>query len=392
MRAHDFAASRLATARTLAWALLFGGWIVLGALGRQHLPMWAAGQAPVALWLATLGAALVGSARRPPTLHALRGMLAAAGLVLAVALAATGRGGAGVALMGAAVAWGVLLVAVSLAVRSLRLAQPALPPAPLLPAAAGAGLAWLVSGEIAGLHERLDAIALALVVAALAVALLPGARAAVRPTTGCRAGLFDCSLALPSLSAWRRIGNWPLHAAALAMLPMMAALPAMADWCAASQAWLGAATAWHLAAMVLPALALRAWLQRVQRRRLNGVVAALLLAGGLALPGWPGLSGLMLAAMLHALAWSLAWGAPMLSREVAPRAAAQPVRVQSMATLGAALSMATAVLALGIAIDRFGPQALMAVHAALAVAGGAGLLLAAASRAAAIAKTTEATS
>ena len=254
------AAWRLATARTLAWALLLGAWIVLGVLGRQHLPMWAAGQAPVALWLATIGATLVASARRPPTRHTLRAVLVTAGLGLALALAATGRGGGGVALMAAAVAWGVLLVAVSLAARSLRLAQPGLPPAPLLPAAAGAGVAWLVTGELPGLNERLDAIALALVVAALAVALLLGARATVRPTRGCRAGLFDCSLALPSLSAWRRRGDWPLHAAALAMLPMMAALPAMADWCVMLPAWLEAATAWHLAAMFLPALALRAGL------------------------------------------------------------------------------------------------------------------------------------
>jgi len=387
------AAWRLATARTLAWALLFGGWIVLGTLGRQHLPTWAAGQAPVALWLVTLGATLVGSARRPPTPRALRTVLAGAGLGLAVALAAIGRGGAGAAVMSAAVCWGVLLVAVSLAVRSLRFAQPGLPPAPLLPAATGAGVAWLGTGELPGLHERLDAIGLALAVAALAVALLLAARATGRAPGGCRAALFDCSLALPSLSAWRRSGDWPLHAAALAMLPMMAALPAMVDWCAVSPPWFGAATAWHLAAMVLPAVTLRAWLQRVARRRLNGVVAVLLLAGGLALLGWPGLYGLMLAAVLHALAWSLAWAAPMVSRERAPRAAAQPARLQGLAPLGAALSMAAAVLALGIAIDRFGPQALMAVHAALAVVGSAGLLMmSATSRRAAMVETTEAPS
>jgi hypothetical protein len=88
-------------------------------------------------------------------------------------------------------------------------------------------------------------------------------------------------------------------------------------------------------------------------------------------------------------AWSLAWAAPMLSREAAPSAAPRPPRVQGMATLGAAVSTAAAVLALGIAIDRFGPQALLAVHAAPAVAGGAGLLVAAALRVAAMAKTKE---
>ncbi len=356
---------RLATVRTLAWALLFGGWTVLGTLGRHHLPAWAAGQAPVALWLATVGAALALSARGSPQALPLRALLCGAGLALATLLAAAGRGGGGVALMGAAVAWGVVLVAVSMAVRRLRLEQPRRPPAPLLPALAGAAIAWACSGELARLHERLDALAVALLAAALTVSLLLGARAAARPSSGCRAGLFDCSLPMPSLAAWRERRDWPLQAAALAMLPMMAALPAMVDWCASAPGWWAAdAMAWHLAAMVLPALGARAWLQRVGRRRLNTVLAGLLLAGGVSMLAWPGLNGLMLCALLHAAAWSLAWAAPMLRREVL----SAPARAQRVATVGVAVMTACAVLALGLAIDRFGPPALMAVHGALALA------------------------
>ncbi len=383
--------------RALAWALLFGGWIVLGTLGRHYLPAWAAGQAPVALWLATVGATLVLSARRSPMLLPLRAVLCGAGLVLATMLAAVGRGGGGAALMGAATAWGVLLVAVSMAVRRLRLEQPGLPPTPLLPALAGAGIAWLCSGELPRLHERLDGLAVALAGSALTVSVLTvsvslslAARAAVRPPGGCRAGLFDCSLPVPSLAAWRYSRDWPVQAAALAMLPMMAALPAMADWCAIASAWLAPdATAWHLAAMVLPALGLRAWLTRVSRRRLNGVVAALLLAGGASMLAWPGVNGLMLTALLHAAAWSLAWAAPMLRREVLAPAAPPLARMQGVATMGAAVMTAFAVLALGMAIDRFGPPALMAVHAALALAGLTGLLVSAASRSVTPVKTQE---
>jgi hypothetical protein len=370
----------LGLVRTLAWALLFGGWIVLGTLGRQHLAPWAAGQAPVALWLATIGALLALAARRPPTLRQLRATLVAAGLVLAFALATAGRGGGGPALALAAIAWGVLLVAVSLVVRALRLMQAGVPPAPLLPALAGAVLVWLASGDPGRLHDRLDVIALALAVAALTVAALVIARAPAYQPSGCRSGLFDCSLPMPSMAAWHRTGAWPMHAAALAMLPMMAALPVMAEWCGATPGWFADGTVWHLGAMVVPALCLRGWLQRADHQRVNAAVAALLLAGGVALLVWPGLNGLIAAALLHAMAWSLGWAAPMVRREAVAAGASRPARVHGPATLAQAGLTAVAVLALGMAIEVAGLQALVAVHAALAVMALAGVLISAGRR------------
>ena len=54
--------ARLWAARALAWALLFGGWFVLGALGHARTPAGAGvGMAavwPTALWLLAVGALL----------------------------------------------------------------------------------------------------------------------------------------------------------------------------------------------------------------------------------------------------------------------------------------------------------------------------------------------
>lgn len=365
------AAWRLALIRTLAWALLFAGWLVLGGLGRLHLAQWAGGQLPVALWLAGIGALLALVARRPLPAWAMQGALVGAALVVGVALVVADRGGDALAVLAAAAAWSGLLVAMSATVRALRAAQARIPPAPLLPALAGAALAWTVH------DSRLATVALVGSAVALTLAVLPGSRIARtgQPFSACRAGLFDCSLPLPSVAAWRRSSDWPLHAATLVMLPMMAALPAMSEWCGAAPGWLGSVTAWHLGAMLLPALCLRTWLSRLNRPALNAGLAALLLAGALVLLSWPGLNGLMLAQLLHATAWSLAWAAPMLARDAAalPRT---PSRVApASTTLAQASLVATAVLLLGWALDRFGPPALAAVHAGLAGVALLGLLL-----------------
>ena len=154
-------AARLALARSVAWALLFGGWLALGAFGRQHLPLWAAGQVPVALWLAAVGTLLAVMRQRTIDTAVLRAALVGAGLLTAVALAAVSRGGGAAALLLAAGAWAALLVTVSFAVRSLRLAQAHTPPAPLAPALAGAALAWAATGDL-GSAGATDLAALAL--------------------------------------------------------------------------------------------------------------------------------------------------------------------------------------------------------------------------------------
>jgi hypothetical protein len=150
-------AARLALVRTLAWAMLFGGWLVLGRLGRQHLPLWAGGQLPIALWLATIGALLALAARwpcKPPTLRVVQ--VGAGAVAGAAGVAAGHAAGTMTAVMLMALAWGVLLVAVSTGVRALRLAQSGTPPAPLLPAAGGALLACVVAGELGDLRGGSD--------------------------------------------------------------------------------------------------------------------------------------------------------------------------------------------------------------------------------------------
>ena len=83
------APQRLWLARAIAWALLLGGWLVLGTLGRQHLPQAAGGQAPVALWLTTVGGALalVGRWRWSAPALALLGRSAIALLLVAASFA-----------------------------------------------------------------------------------------------------------------------------------------------------------------------------------------------------------------------------------------------------------------------------------------------------------------
>lgn len=137
-------------------------------------------------------------------------------------------------------------------------------------------------------------------------------------------------------------GPWPLAAARAAMLPMMATLPAMGAWCSAA-GWSPTTMALvHAAAMLAPPL--------LVGRASDTACRALLLAGGAALL-LPGLQGLMLASTLHAAA--------------AGAACAGALPVRSRAGL---LVLAAAVLATGFGIDRFGPAALVVLHAALALA------------------------
>lgn len=372
------AAIRLWLARALAWALLLSGWLVLGALGRQYLPGWAGGQWAPALWLAVIGLLLAAVARRPPALRMLRLALPVAGAAAALALAAAGRGGGAWAIAAAAVAWAGLLVAASLGVRALRQVQPCRPAAPLLPALLGAVAAWVLAGDVVALPGRAGRVAAALTGAALLLAALLPARAVL--TQGCRSGLFDCSLPLIMLRGWRDTARWPVQAAALAMLPMMATLPLLAEWCAGPGRSPAAMVLLHLAAMVLPALGAQAWLRRAGPAQLGAVVGALLVSGALAPAAWPGVDGLMGGALLQAAAWSLAWAAPMLAPlgGTMPDARPHPAAA-GRAAVWAAACMALLVLAVGAAVDAYGPVALAAVHALLGTMVAAGLLLAAAS-------------
>jgi len=354
---------RLVLARTLAWALWFGGWLVLGEAGHRHMPLWAGGLLPLALWLAGVGLLLLGLQRRRVSM----GVLRAALLASATALAGMGVAvGTPALLLGSALAWSMLLVAASLTVQALRRQAPSRPPAPLVPATAGALLAW----SLVAVSDMSTAHGAAVAVAALALALLVPRRAS--PVPACRGGLFDCSLPAPDAARWRHPSNWPQQAALLAMLPMMATLPAMAVWCRSD--WgLSPATGllWHLAAMLLPALLMRHALARAPAQVRNVMVVALMGASAVAMWARPGLDGLMWVALLQAAAWSLAWAGPML------RPPAETNRAQHAPEAGSAsrlLAPPLLVLALGVLTADFGPDALRAVQAllaALALAGAA---------------------
>jgi hypothetical protein len=347
---------RLALARTLAWALLFGGWLVLGEAGQRQLPLWAGGLVPLALWLAGLGVLLGLLQGRRVSIRHLRTVLLAAGSVLACIGLMPGRSAP---VLLAALAWSLLLVAASLSVQALRRATPSRPPAPLVPATAGALLAW----SLVSLPGASAWPGVAIAAAALALALLVPRSAA--PVPACRGGLFDCSLPWPDPARWRRVADWPRQAALLAMLPMMATLPAMADWCRSDWGLSPASsTLWHLAAMLLPALLLRRWLARAGEQARGVAVTLLMVASGGAMWAYPGLAGLMVVTLLQAIAWSLVWAWPMLR----PSGAA-PIARRSSA-LGAAmrtLAPAFAVLALGSFTADLGPDALRAAQALLAV-------------------------
>lgn len=366
-------ALRLALVRTLAWALLIGGWLVLGALGRQHLPLLAGGQAPVALWLVTMAGGLALLKDRRLSMPTLRMALAGAGGVAAAALLALNHrsGPAGGWVLLAAGAWGVLLLGASFCVQALRRAGTQRPPAPFSAAVAGAALSWAVAGDLVAVSRSADGVALAVLVAALvAAALVPHG---VKAVSACRAGLFDCALHLPGWRPWRDPAQWPRLAAALVMLPMMAALSRMSEWCGADDGMAlsaPATVALHLGAMLLPAWGLPA---SVPPKWLRTGVALAMLASGLVLLLWPGLAGLMAASLWQAVAWSLAW---CLSMQALP--VPQPLTPPSDALwhrVGRIVPLAAsggAVLALGVAMDAAGPDALVTIHATLAVLATAG--------------------
>lgn len=396
----SLAASRLWLARALAWSLLMGGWLALGGLGQQHLPRLAGGLAPLALWLLAIGLGLAwaGSGRQTVSASALRCTLLVAATVSAGALLGVARGPSAAGwLLLAAGGWALLLLAASRAVRALRQRQRQAPPSPVLPAITGALLAWAWAGDHLALRPSPVILAAALLVAALGLAaLLPRTLAGL---TACRAGLFDCSLPLLTARRWRHLQDWPQAAAALSMLPMMVSLAPMADWCATLPALGGGAarlSLLHLAAMLGPALVLTwvaaavgAMVQALRRpvrvpggqpgQTLALATGTLLAAGGLALLAWPGLAGLMAASLLHGMAWSLAWAGSLRSTRPTP-IASEHTRHPAGASNAAAAAWrpaaltAAAVLALGLAIDQHGPAALATVHAALALAGGLGLL------------------
>ncbi len=357
--------ARLWAARALAWALLFGGWFVLGALGHARTPIGAgvglAAVWPIALWLLGVGA-LLGLTQG----HGSSRARLAWGIGLATSIAAwalsAGPGSAPLAAL--ALAWAALLVGASRAVRLLRQSQSELPPAPVAPAIVGAALAWLLAGDLSGVAQHPGLTSAALGLAATLLAVLVPARA--HDAKGCRTGLFDCSLPFASLTKWGPVADWPLRAAAFVMLPMMTTLPTLTERCAAAGTSVAAMTALHLTAMLLPAWAAMPFARSMSARQLRAAVTALLITGAVLPWLWAGWNGLMTASLLHCTAWSLAWAVPMLQRD-APRAAARG------SALGAGACSAIALMALGLAIEQLGLAALQVCLVGLALVAFAGV-------------------
>ncbi len=155
------------------------------------------------------------------------------------------------------------------------------------------------------------------------------------------------------------------------MLPMMAALPEMAERCASDGLKASAVAALHFAAMVCPAWLLRNRLGHWPRARLAGVVGACLGAGGFAIALGEHRGALLAGMLLHGVAWSLAWAGPMLARD-SPARGPMPATRQCLT----ALATAAAVVLLAGAIATAGTDALRLAHGALALLALAGLVLA----------------
>ncbi|WP_213957622.1 hypothetical protein [Variovorax sp. dw_954] len=234
---------RLLAARSLAWALLIGGWLVLGTLGQLRLPLWAGGLAPVALWLGTIGLGLRFGSSRVPSAAQLRAILVLAGLATVAALAWASDNGGAVAIALASIGWGVLVVAASRAARR-------------------------------------------------------------RPA--CPTGLIHCALPAANWTSWSDPAMWPVQSARWAMLPMMASLAITAQWCGGawgSAPWLSSGL--HLSAMLLPSVALH--LARVRLHTNAGVALAMAagLAMLCVLPVLQGLmAASMCHSLAWGLAWS----------------------------------------------------------------------------------------
>lgn len=371
--AADRAAWRRGALCSLRWSLWFGGWLVLAPLGRQLGPLQAEGLLPLALGLAVLGLGL----------HRGRGPLATAGARTTVllttalgglALGAVARGAGTPALALAAVAWGLLMVAATRAARAARRASPCTA-GPAMPMALGALLAWLLAGDLtaAPLSAALGLLGAGLALCALLPAAAPPCGATRRP--------FDRPRPRPAGPAFGRPEDWMLASARWTMLPMMATLGSMADWCGAGSGGAGAAgmVGLHLLAMLLPLLLLPK-APRAGLRPVDPAGAAGTRGTGLRDPAWvglpmvgglvlfvasPGAQGWMAVSLCHALAWGLSAACrPGPADGPSP---ALPSRGLGDAGWAGALGLAAAALGLGLALAAFGAPALAAVHAALAL-------------------------
>jgi hypothetical protein len=257
-------------------------------------------------------------------------------------------------------------------VRSLRITQAVAPKPPIVPASLGALVAALFLGDIGDLPGL--AIRLMAFVATMSIALfLLQARISAGATRqGCRAGLFDCSLPSWPAGAWRDVMQWPTLIAGLVMLPTMAALPLMAEWCRAESVAPQTMVLWHLSAMFGPALLLRRWVAQWSARTLASVCAALLALGAAAALWAASPLNLLGVSVAQGAAWGIAWCGQLWAPERRGRQGASP--------LYAAVGYAALTLAFGVLVDRAGARGVLLMHACFGVAAALAWLVADAAR------------
>jgi hypothetical protein len=349
-------------ARVLGWGLWLAGWIVIAALADRFLGGPFEASMVIALWLLATGLLNEGWVRFSWLGRAARWVLPAAGLLAAGATGAVVHGGGSAALVVMVLAWSVLLALASSAVQGLRRKLPRAAASPVLCAAVGAGIAWLVAGDPAdlpGLADRAGGFAL---VAALGLAALhrAGPAGSLPARTGaCRSGAFDCAMPAWPSTGWRDPAAWPLSLATLVMLPMMCSLPAMLQLCRSGALSSSAVLALHLAAMFGPAWCLeRVRPVRREPARWAGLCTLLLVVGALVgLSGGPAAGSALV--LLHGAAWGVAWWLRLHGAPGPPGG-----RPRGRAAAGAA----AAVLLLGASQAAWGPAAWPVVHAVLAAA------------------------
>lgn len=351
---------RLMLARACAWALLVAGWIGIGSFALLVAPSVAGGFALVALWLFALGAAAAVATRGSVPQGAQRAALLAGAAATAGGLWGIVHGGGLAALLIALVGWAALTALASGVVRGLRIAQAAAPQPPIVPASLGAVGAALFLGDI----SDLPALALRLMAFVIAVSLalfLLQARVGMGAIKqGCRAGLFDCSLPSWPTGAWRDLMQWPTLIAGLVMLPTMAALPLMAEWCRADAVAPQTMVLWHLSAMFAPALLLRRWIAQWSTRTLACACAALL-ALGAAAALWAGAPlNLLGVSVAQGAAWGIAWCGQLWAPERRGRQGTSP--------LVAAVGYAVLTLAFGVLVEQAGARGLVLMHAFFGIA------------------------
>jgi hypothetical protein len=351
---------RLTLARACAWALLVAGWIGIGSFALLVAPSVSGGFALVALWLFALGAAAAVATRGGLQQAAQRIALCAGAAATAGGLWWTVHGGGLIGLLLALAGWAALTAMASGVVRSLRIMQAAAPQPPIVPASLGALGAALFLGDISDLPAL--AVRLMIFVASLSVALflLQARTSAGVARQGCRAGLFDCSLPSWPSGAWRDLMQWPTLIAGLVMLPTMAALPLMAEWCRADAVAPQTMVLWHLSAMFVPALVLRRWIAQWSTRTLASACAALLALGATAALWAASPLNLIGVSVAQGAAWGIAWCGQLW----APARRGQ----QGTSPLYAAVGYAVLTLAFGALVDAAGARGVVLMHAFFGIA------------------------